>query len=228
MKNTPGIELLIVDDDKLIAQLLRDFLSSQEQLIVKGILHSGNQLLDHLKQAEGLPDIIILDLKMENGSGMEAMEVIQQEYPNIKVIALSSLFQPSYTGYMMRAGFHAFLPKETNKNQLLEVIHIVHQKGCYLSPDQIEALRQQISNKAPKVATHSKQSLTNRELEVLKLLCEQLSAKEIAQKLYISTKTAEAHKSNLLLKTGTKNTAGLIVYAIQNGIINPDEVMLMS
>mgnify|MGYP000651317362 CR=1 FL=1 len=225
MENT--IQLAIVDDSKLVVQLLRDFLEVQEGIEVCHTSYGGNTFLEYLQDASTLPQVVLLDLKMKDGDGLETIPTLTSEYPSIRIIVLSSFYRPSFMGYMLKAGVHAFIPKETEKEELLRIIYEVAHKDHYFTSDQIKVLRNQVSGKVPQMHIHSKDDLSEREIEVLKLICQQFTAKEIAQKIFVSPKTVEAHKSNLLLKTGAKNTAGLIIYAVQHRIVIPEEMILL-
>ncbi|UTW64086.1 response regulator transcription factor [bacterium SCSIO 12741] len=221
------IKLGLIDDDKLVVQLLSDYLNQLDGLSVCLTAFSGNSLLEKLQATKDHPDIVLLDLRMEDGNGLNAAEVLIRDFPKIRIIVLSSYYKSSFMGYMLRTGVHAFLPKETDKEDLVQVIHEVYQKGHFFSEDQVTVLRSQITEKIPQLHTHSKDALSEREIEVLRLICAQFTAREIAEKLFVTTKTVEAHKSKLLQKTGVKNTAGLIIYAVQNGLVDADELVLL-
>lgn len=222
-----AIQLAIVDDSKLVVQLLKDFLEVQEGINVCHTSYGGNPFLEYLNETEMLPQVALLDLKMKDGDGLETIPTLTSEFPSLKIVVLSSFYRPSFMGYMLKAGVHAFIPKETEKEELLHIIYEVAQKDHYFTSEQIKVLRGQVSGKVPQMHVHSKDELSEREVEVLKLICQQYTAKEIAKKIFVSQKTVEAHKSNLLLKTGAKNTAGLIIYAVQNRIVIPEEMILL-
>ncbi|WP_375560888.1 response regulator [Bernardetia sp. OM2101] len=221
------ISVSLVDDDKLVVDLLKEFLDNQNNISVFITAFGGIEFVEKLQKATSIPHIVILDLKMKDGDGIEVIEHVTKNYPKLKIIVLSSYYKASFLGYMLKIGVHAFVPKETDKFELLKIILDVHEKGHFFTSDQVEVVRQQVSNKAPVLNIESKDALSERELDVLQLICQQYTAKEIGDKLCISTKTVEAHKSNLLLKTGVRNTAGLIVYAVKNQIIDPSEIFLI-
>lgn len=223
----PPIRLIVVDDDKLIAQLLYDFFDKQSAIKALAALHGGNQLIEYLQTTEELPDIVVLDLRMSDGDGLETAAVLKRDFSSIKVIALSSHYQLSYTGHLFKLGFSAFLPKSTDTDELLAHVYTVYKKGFYLSEEQVLALREQVSSKSPTLVLDIKDTLSEREKEVLRLLCQQYTAKEIAEKMFISARTVETHKSNLLLKTGVKNTAGLVIYAVRNNLIGSDDFPIL-
>jgi len=225
--NNNNIHIAIVDDDQLVVQLLTELLQQQDNFNVLLTANSGNSFLEQLAMVEKLPDLVLLDLRMDDGDGLQTIDRLTVRYPQLKIIVLSSYYKVSSTGYMLRLGVHAFIPKETDQEDLIDIIQEVNNKDHFFTTEQVRILRNQISHKTPKQYTNSKDALSNRELDVLRLVFEQYTAKQIADKLFVTTKTVEAHKSNLLLKTGTKNTAGLIIYAVQNNLIDPNDVILL-
>ena len=189
--------------------------------------NGGEELLDKMAQTTTPVDILLLDLRMKNGDGLFVLEKLREQKVATKIIVLSSYYKPSYIGQMMQLNAHAFLPKGTDKEDLIDIIQELHTKGYYLNADQVNSLRTQIAPKAPKLHIDPKDLLTSRELEVLGLIAHQKTTKEIANELFVSPKTVEAHKSNLFSKTGVKNMAGLMMYAIQQHLIDPNEFMLL-
>ncbi|WP_160114800.1 response regulator transcription factor [Aquimarina sp. AU474] len=219
------IKIALVEDDKLVANLLKDYLDNIDGFLVISVSYGGNSFLETLK-TDNIPDIVLSDLRMKNGTGKDVIDVLSKEYPAIKSIIISSHYQPNYLGYMFKSGANAFIPKEIDKKDLVNVIRNVYQAGHYLDMEQMEVLRKQIASNTPIIPTDAIDELTPRELDVLKLLCYQLTAKEIGEKLFVSKKTVETHKSNLLSKTGAKNIAGLIIFAAQNKLIELDKIIL--
>ena len=217
------IKIGIVDDDLLFVQLLKSYIESNGNYQVVLTSTGGDQFL-----SEDLPalDILILDLRMANGDGLEVMTELSKQEKEIKIIVLSSFYRRSFMGQMLKMGAHAFLSKEIELEELLVVINTVYNTGHYFSNEQIDVMRTQFSNKLPEFHAFSKNELTEREIDVLRLVCQQLSTKEIADSLFISPKTVETHKTNLMIKTGVKNMAGLVIYAVQNKIIDANEIVL--
>ncbi|UHO39482.1 response regulator transcription factor [Chryseobacterium capnotolerans] len=217
------IKIGIVDDDLLFVQLLKSYIESNGNYQVVLTSTGGDQFL-----SEDLPalDILILDLRMANGDGLEVMTELSKQENEIKIIVLSSFYRRSFMGQMLKMGAHAFLSKEIELEELLVVINTVYNTGHYFSNEQIDVMRTQFSNKLPEFHAFSKNELTEREIDVLRLVCQQLSTKEIADSLFISPKTVETHKTNLMIKTGVKNMAGLVIYAVQNNIIDANEIVL--
>lgn len=223
------IKICLVDDDALVVELMTEFLNNKPDLSVVSTFHSGNSAIRGLNSADTalLPDVMLLDLKMKDGDGMKVIDVVIKKHPTVKIIVLSSYYRDSFLGQMLKKGIHGFVPKETDKNELVEIIHEVHTKGHFFTAGQISTLREQVSNTTPKVQLNTQDALSDRELDVLKLICNQYTAKEVAEKLFISAKTVEAHKSNLMVKTGVRNMAGLIIYAIKHNIVDANDIFLM-
>ncbi|PKH50341.1 DNA-binding response regulator [Tenacibaculum sp. Bg11-29] len=222
-----NIHIALVDDDTLVVQLLTAFLKEQENIEVVLTANSGNSFLEKLEREEKTLDIVLLDLRMEDGDGLQTIDILNLQYPKLKIIVLSSYYKASSIGYMLKLGVHAFLPKETDKEDLIHIIQEINHKDHFFTTEQVAVLRNQISHKTPKQYANTKETLSTREIDVLQLICQQLTAKQIAEKLFVTTKTIEAHKSNLLLKTGVKNTAGLIIYAIQNQLVDANDIVLL-
>lgn len=221
------INLAIIDDDQLVVALLSDFLGSDEQF---NILFTGGghaELFSLLGQAETLPDVLLLDLKMKDGDGVSITQRLKIHFPSIRVIVLSSHYQHAFTGFMVKTGVSAFLPKGILPKELIRIIRVVHEREVYFLPEQVAVLRDQISARAPGPALESEHGLSERELDVLRLLCQQKTAKEIGEQLFITPRTVEGHKNNLFAKTGLKNMAGLVIYAIQRNIISMEELPVL-
>lgn len=222
------IKLTIVEDDKLLLELISKFLQEQETIEVMGTYESGVDFLADLQREDMVPDLLLLDLKMAEKNGVEIATELQSSYAGIKIIVLSSHYKPNYTGFMLKLGVAAFIPKGISMEKLVEVISEVHEKDFYFLPEQVQFMRQQVSSKSPAPNLESQSSLTKRELEVLKLICQEKTAQEISEILFISKRTVEGHRNNLLLKTEAKNTAGLVIYAARNHLISVDDSPLLS
>ncbi|REC44182.1 response regulator transcription factor [Chryseobacterium pennipullorum] len=217
------IKIGIVDDDLLFVQLLKNYLENDARYEVVLTAKSGNA---YLQEARIPLDVLILDLRMSDGDGLEVLSGLSALQNEIKVIVLSSFYRRSFMGHMLKMGVHAFLPKEIELDELSEVIHAVHLKGHYFSNEQVDVMRGQLSNKLPQFHAYSKDDLTEREVDIIRLICQQQSTREIAESLFISPKTVETHKTNLMIKISVKNMAGLVIYAVQNGIVDAAEIVL--
>jgi len=231
MSQTTKIKIAITDDDSLVVQLLTEYLEKFSPLPCQVILqaYSGQEFIEKTK----LPsfqevDIVLLDMRMKEGDGLWVLNELSKQSFSAKIIVLTSYYKTAYIGQMMSLGAHAFLPKEIDKEQLVEIIQEVQQKGHYFSSEQMQSLRSQITAKSPKLQLDPKTQISSRELEVLQLIAQQYTNKEIAEKLCLTVKTIEAHKSNLLSKTGSKNAVGLVVYAIEQGLIKASDCIRLN
>ena len=222
------IKIALVDDDKLIVQLLDEYLSQREQFEIVITAINGESFIQKLHDSDILPDVVLLDLRMQGMSGLETLAALKSDFPGIRAIVVSSHYQKIFMGHMMKSGACAFLPKGVSPEQLVVAISEVSEKGFYFMKEQIEILREQVASNAPAFVPDDEISLSPREIDVLKLICQQQTSKQIADQLFISQRTVEGHKANLLLKTGAKNTAGLVVYAIKNKIVDLSDCVHLS
>jgi DNA-binding NarL/FixJ family response regulator len=222
-----SISLALVDDEALIVALLSEFLGKQERIEILYTADSGEQFLETLAAADALPEVVVMDLKMKELSGTDVLAVLKTDYPSIQTIIMSSHYKPSFMGFMLKSGAAAFIPKGISPSGLLDIIIEVGDKGFFFLPEQMEALRGQVSSKAPKPVLEESNKLSERELEILRLICFQKTAKEIAEELFIAQRTVEGHKNTLFAKTGAKNVAGLVIYAIQNNLVDADDIPMI-
>lgn len=221
------IKLAIVDDDYLIVTLLKSFFNQHHATKVVYDTTDGFEIFNFLeKNQPDAIDILLLDLKMKTIDGLEVLKKVKTFNPELKVIVISSHYQDSSIGFMTKEGAAGFLPKGMSPFELLDIIKHVHKNGFYLNKEQMEILREQISSKVSKPLLGSDDILTEREKEIIKLLCQQKTAKEIGEHLFITQRTVEGHKNNLFSKIGVRNVAGLIVYALQKHIVTLDELSL--
>tara|TARA_B100001109_G_C18862783_1_gene474981 strand:+ start:2633 stop:3304 length:672 start_codon:yes stop_codon:yes gene_type:complete len=218
------IKLAIADDEQLILSLLEDYFNQKEEIDLVYIANGGQNLIQKIEKEESQIDVFLLDLKMGELDGVETAQLIKNNYPDAKVIIFSSHFNKALVGYMLKNNIDAFLPKGINPNELLQVIKTVNQKGYYLTQEQIGAIRTQISSKVP-LPRFEADALSKREIEVLQAICRQFTAQEISEKLFISKSTVEGHKKNLLEKTGARNSAGLVIFAVKNNLFDPEELL---
>lgn len=226
--NTPLIPLAIADDDTLISRLLANFLNDTGKYNVQFTVSDGEELIQKLNTSiDELPEILLLDLRMKATSGIDCIEYLKSHFPTIKIIVISSFYQESFIGFVFKTGASAFVPKEISPEYLKQVIDTVYNQGVFFSEDQIEKLRLQVNSKTVQRALDDDYTLSKREIEVLQLICQQKTAKEIGEILFISVKTVEGHKNNLFLKSGAKNVVGLVIYALRNNYIGVNELPIL-
>ncbi len=218
------IKLVLADDELLFRQGLRAILSKQKEFDILFDATDGKDLMEQLREASTLPDIILTDLKMPELNGVEATKIIHEEFPDIKVIALTSYFSKPFIVNMISIGAVAYLAKNSTPKLMVTTIKEVFEKGFYYDEQVMQFIQEGLLNPSEKKLKSSFDTtyFTRREKEVLELICKQLTTNEIAEALFISPRTVEGHRNNLLLKTESKNIAGLVVYAIQHKIVDLD------
>jgi DNA-binding NarL/FixJ family response regulator len=220
MKET--IKIILVDDEVLFRKGISFLLSKEENIEVIFEASDGVELIEFLKGDNPKPDIVIMDLKMPLLNGIEATKIIHRDFSDIKIIALTSYDSKSFIANMIDVGAVSYLVKNTTPQELFATINEVATKGFYYSEYVMDIIQNDlIANKKTKCSFDTG-FITSRELEVLQLICKQKSTIEIGEKLFISPRTVEGHRNNLLLKTESKNIAGLVVFAIQNAIVSLD------
>ncbi|UTW61505.1 response regulator transcription factor [bacterium SCSIO 12741] len=218
------LRIALTDDEQLILNLLRDYFLKHEDIEVSLLAASGEELLKKLETQTHIPNLFVLDLRMPELDGADTARELKRRYPESRIVVISSFYQKSLIGYMLRNGIDAFLPKGINPDELYRILKIVHEKGHFFTREQVSVMRSQITSKVPKPQFEA-ESLSKREIEVLQAICRQLTAKEISEQLFISRSTVEGHKNNLLQKTGARNSAGLVIFAVQNQLFDPDELI---
>lgn len=214
------IRLALADDQVLfrkgMALLLRDMAGAEVVLECA----NGEELLAGLKST--VVDIVLLDLEMPVMDGMEAMRRIRLEFPAVKVIVLSSHDEEKFIAHLMELGANGYMLKNAEPDEIDTAIRSVAQSGFYLNDTVNRAtLHALVQKKQVKPTFNEIDPLSDRELEVLRGICKELTTAEIAEKIFVSPRTVEFHRNNLLLKTGARNAAGLVVYAMTKGIYAP-------
>ena len=221
------INIVLADDEVLFRKGISFLLQREHNFNIVFEANDGQELVDYLKSVEILPDIVITDLKMPNLNGVETTKILHAEFPELKVIALTSYNTPSFISNMIQVGAVSYIVKNASPEEVVLTINEVANKGFYYNEEVMKVIYKDIiSGKQPTKSDLDSMQLTTREIEILKLICKQYNAVEIAEALSISPRTAEGHRNNLLLKTQTKNIAGLVIYAIQNNIITLNEIDL--
>ena len=211
------IKLMIAEDQAIILHSLMILLNSLENIEVIGTALNGVDLLILLEKNK--PDVILMDINMPKMNGIEATKIIDAKMPWVKVIALSMYDHPVYIKKMFKSGAKGFVSKNATKMELGKAIEMVYNGDIYISEEISRILLREYSNTADSDDNADYTSLTSREIEIIQLLADGLYTKEIAEKLFISDKTVERHKTNILKKLKLRNTAQLVKVAITKGII---------
>ena len=203
-------KVAIVDDHKILRDGLRLMIDNMDNVEIVIEASNGKEFIDRLQLVQ--PDLVIIDINMPVMVGEEAVSIVKSQYPSMKVLVLSMNNEEQYYKTMNNLGVDGFIVKESDYNELRHAIQVVLEGGKYFS--QVLLLRM-VNNRDNNLNIN----LTNRELDVLRYLCKGLSANEIAEKLFISPRTVEKHRSDLLLRTGTPNSISLVLFAVKNGIV---------
>ena len=215
------IKIVIADDEQLFRKGMRFLLEKTDEFEIIFEAEDGSELVDLLKTSEVIPDIILMDLKMPKLNGVEATKIVHKDYPDIKIIALTSYGGKSFIINMIDVGASSYLLKNTSPKDVVFTIKEVHEKGFFYNEKVMKMIHENLlSSSGKKIRSDlDKKLLSKREIEVLELICAEYTTNEIAEKLFISPRTVDGHRNNLLLKTGSKNVAGLVIYGIQKKLI---------
>lgn len=217
------MKVLVVDDHQLMIEGLKSLLEVEEDIASVAGANSMTEALEFLKS--NTIDVILMDINMPGNSGIEATEEIKKLYPSVKVIALTMHDDISIITKMVKAGASGYILKRTNMNEVIDALRIVNSNGRYLSNNAQQIIMDNIgtSTNVADEKEEIKPSLSSREIEVLTLIAKEYNNEQIAEKLFISERTVEAHRRNIFIKTKTKSIVGLIKYAISKGLINIDQ-----
>ncbi|WP_026976866.1 response regulator transcription factor [Flavobacterium tegetincola] len=214
MKNT----IDIIDDDVLTVTLLSQFLESNTNLKVRNQFHNCKTALAYY-DSSNLPDLILIDYQLKDGTGNTVVSYLRTVSDVLPILLISTHFQDNQIGNVLKMGFNAYLPKGLLPTELMAVINQVLREGYYFSKEQLIYLKSQINDHTPKINLTVKEFFTVRELEIIHLIAQQKTTNEIGALLFLSPKTIEGHKNNIFVKSGVKNTAGLMLYAVENELI---------
>jgi NarL family two-component system response regulator LiaR len=212
------IKVLIVDDHQVVRQGLRTFLDLHADILVVGEAGNGAEAIDlaaHLS-----PDVVLMDLVMPGLDGITAASRIKALGAGIKVIALTSFTEDDKVFPAIQAGASSYLLKDVTPDALVEAIRAVHRGEARLHPEIMRKLMEQVANQPHFEPAEGVPALTRRERDVIQLVAQGQSNREIAETLVISEKTAKAHVSNILGKLGLDDRTQMAIFAIRNGLVN--------
>lgn len=210
------IRLSIVDDHPLAVNGIKSMLANYTQIDIVDTYHSGGALLEGLTLNQ--PDVLLLDILLPDKSGKDLAPIISKTYPDIRIVALTSLDAPAMVKSMMNRGCIGYLLKDTDEKTMIDAIEHAYRGEEFIEPS-LKAHMIKNMLKFRQQNTHTIPELTSREKEVLKLILTEHNTQQIADKLFISFRTVENHRYNLHQKLDVKNTVGLIRVAITMGLI---------
>lgn len=211
MKNS----VVVVDDHTLLSQAIGGLVDGFKNFQTLYICKNGQELVERLKHTKNIPDIVLMDINMPIMGGIETTHYLKDNFPNVKVLALS-IEENEYTILkMLRAGAKGYLMKDTKKEILEEALDQLMEKGYYHTNTIAQILVGSLSNKPSEVA------LSERELEFMGHACTEMTYKEIADVMFLAPKTIEGYRDSIYEKLAIKNRIGMVLYAIKNHIFNP-------
>ena len=211
------IKVLLVDDHSVVRQGLRMFLNLEEGLEVVGEAENGAEALERIGELQ--PDVVLMDLMMPVMDGIEAIEKAKSQYPDVELVALTSVLEDRSVVKAVKAGAIGYLLKDTEAEELCKSIKAAAAGKVQLSPEASTRLMKALQSGDPL------EELTERELETLKALSQGKSNKDIADELFVTEKTVKTHVSNVLSKLGGKSRTQAALYAWQTGLVKPGAVV---
>ena len=213
-----GYRVYIADDHKLFRKAMVSLLQTFSRVTAVKDAENGKELLALMKQE--VPDVAIVDLQMPIMDGAETCENILQKFPDVKIIILTMHDSGKFILRMMDLGVHAFLLKTTDPDELEKAIYAVAEKDFYHNDLVASVLRKDVKDKKKQTSPLFQQVvLTEREREILLLICAELTMKEIGQRLFLSENTVRNHRVNIMEKIGVNNIVGLVKYAYETGLV---------
>jgi len=216
------IKLGIVEDHALFRDGIKSILESRGEMRFVFESSDGFSMLERLEKCQELPDIMLVDLTLPKKDGQEfnggrVVEVLKTYYPEMKILILSAHEESYLIAKLIEAGANGYIIKDSSSREMYEAIIAIYERGSYFNERSLIAIQNKLTGKLKTPKKH--EALTRREIEVLQLICQQKTADEIGQILFISPKTVNGHRNNLLQKTGSRNISGLVMYAIKHGIV---------
>ncbi|RPE08239.1 DNA-binding response regulator [Chitinophaga lutea] len=214
------IKVAIADDHKIFRSGVINTLTPYENINVVFEAEDGEHLLQIMQEQQ--PDVILMDLKMPKMDGIQATIKVKEKYPQVKVIILTMYEDDNFIVHLVENGANAYLLKNSEPEEIYEAICTTFEKGFYFNENVNLALLKKVLHKNKqqfKPTFKNEVQLTDRELEVLKLICNEFTTQEISEQIFLSPRTVEGLRQKLLEKLNVKNTVGLVLYAFRNGLI---------
>lgn len=218
----------LVEDQSLFREGMKAIFAYWNNIEAVFECENGYSVIEKLSATATLPNVLLVDLSLPpNGdkefSGMDVTDAVLRNFPEIKILILSVHQDENFIAQLIEHGAHGYLVKDCDPQELQEAIVAVHTKGSYINERTLKAIQSNMGRRnKPKPMVRDNIQLTRREEEVLSLICQQMTSEEIAEKLFLSVKTVNGHRNNLLQKTNARNTAGLVIFALKNELIDPN------
>lgn len=212
------IKVYIVDDHKMVIEGMQLLLKGEQDITVVGFSLSGEEAIDQISKTE--VDVVLLDINMPGINGIETCKKLLVLKPELKIIAITMHKETSLIKLMLSEGAKGYILKNAGYDEIIEAIQTVHKNKMYLDETVNEIVVNSVVNKNNKAINSPFPQLSRREKEVLQCILDEFTTQEIADKLHISFGTVETHRRNMLIKTGARNTAGLVRIAIEYDLVN--------
>lgn len=214
------IKILIADDHEMVREGLEVMIKKIEDVEIIGEASSGEELVQLTRQL--VPDVVLTDIKMPKMSGLQATEIIKREFPYIGVVALSSYDEESLIIEMLKAGARGYLLKNASKEDLCEAIKTVYRDEPYYCKHIKQKISEMIARGGQLLQKQKPEDMfTERELQVIELICQGLSSKQIADHLNLKTRSVERYRDAIMDKMEVQNAAGVVMYAVTHDLCKP-------
>lgn len=213
MESSKVIKVFIVDDHKMFIEGLKLLLENEENISIVGAAMSGEDALIEIQN--NIIDVVLLDINLPGINGIDTCKKLLKINPTLKIIAVSMHKESSLIKLMLKNGAKGYILKNAGKEEVIKAILEINQGKIHLSEQVTNIVLNSISNGSKKESSSLFPALSRREKEVLHCILDELTTHEIADKLFISTGTVETHRRNMLIKTGSRNTAGLVRIALE-------------
>ncbi|HYG50674.1 MAG TPA: response regulator transcription factor [Flavobacteriales bacterium] len=212
------ITLGIVDDHSLFRKGLISLLDEYEDMKVVLEAGDGLELLEKLKSTR--PDVILLDIEMPNMNGIEATKAVRKKYSDIKILPLTMHSEEQFVVHLMENGANGFLLKDYGIETIVDAIYSAHETDYYFNEKVSKVMIKKLVRGSLVRPVFQGNTLNDREIEIIRLICQELSSKEISQRMCVSIRTIEGIREKILEKTGARNTVGIVIYAVKHNIID--------
>ncbi|GCC51434.1 DNA-binding response regulator [Chryseotalea sanaruensis] len=232
MIESEKIKIGLVEDQFLFRKGIRAILESNPKLTVVFETGVGYDIDRQLNEHSTTPDVLLVDLCLPQDKnhypygGMEVTKTVRSKFPDIKILILSVHNEHNFIADLIRHGAHGYLIKDADPQEVIDAILAVHTRGAFINNYTLSAIQQSevkiIKTQNKNTLKNNDEKLSRREIEILQLICEQMKTEEIANRLFISIKTVNGHRNNLLQKTGARNAAGLVTYAVRHRLYTVD------